>query len=238
VGGDLLTCQEFRVVRVVYWAVGSALLAGIVSCHVALTQGQAIAGVPRVVDGDTIRFGEIRIRLHGIDAPEADQWCNAADGGSWACGSEATRELTAMLAGAEVTCQPITLDRYGRTVARCLVGSLDIEAEMVRRGLAWAFVRYSRDYVAQEAEARAAHRGIWQAATQTAWDFRATRWAEYDKGAPVGCAIKGNVNGYGEKIYHVPWGRDYAKVKMDLTKGKRWFCSEGEAEQAGWRAAR
>ena len=48
--------------------------------------------------------------------------------------------------------------RYGRTVARCLLGELDIEAEMVRRGLAWAFVKYSRDYVAQEAEARAAHR--------------------------------------------------------------------------------
>jgi len=43
--------------------------------------------------------------------------------------------------------------RYGRTVARCLLGELDIEAEMVRRGLAWAFVKYSRDYVAQEAEA-------------------------------------------------------------------------------------
>jgi len=128
--------------------------------------------------------------------------------------------------------------RYGRTVARCLLGELDIEAEMVRRGLAWAFVKYSRDYVAQEAEARAAHRGIWQADTQTAWDFRATRWAEYDRSAPAGCAIKGNVNGYGEKIYHVPWGRDYAKVKMDLTKGKRWFCSEGEAALAGWRPAR
>jgi hypothetical protein len=36
----------------------------------------------------------------------------------------------------------------------------------------------------------------------------------------------------------MPWGRDYTKVKMDLTKGKRWFCSEGEAEKAGWRAAR
>jgi hypothetical protein len=36
----------------------------------------------------------------------------------------------------------------------------------------------------------------------------------------------------------MPWGRDCAQVKMDLTKGKHWFCSEVEAENAGWRAAR
>ena len=47
-----------------------------------------------------------------------------------------------------------------------------------------------------------------------------------------------NVNSHGERIYHMPWGRDYAKVKMDLTKGKQWFCTEGQAEKAGWRAAR
>ena len=75
-------------------------------------------------------------------------------------------------------------------------------------------------------------------AIRRAWDYRASRWAEYDKTAPEGCPIKGNVNSHGERIYHMPWGRDYAKVKMDLTKGKHWFCSEGEAEKAGWRAAR
>jgi endonuclease YncB( thermonuclease family) len=224
-------------VRVVYWAAVSVLLIG-VACHTVQAAGEAISGVPRVVDGDTIRLGDTRIRLHGIDAPESDQSCNAAGGGTWACGREATRALSSMLAGRDVSCEPLTTDRYGRTVARCFLGNVDIEAEMVRQGLAWAFVRYSSDYVAQETEARAAHRGIWQAETQTAWDFRATRWAEYDKTAPAGCAIKGNINGHGEKIFHMPWGRDYTKVKMDLTKGKRWFCSEGEAEQAGWRPAR
>src|SRR5262245_14758995 len=87
---------------------------------------------------------------------------------------------------------------------------------MVRQGLAWAFVRYASDYVPEENEARAAHRGVWQADTQTAWDYRASRWAEYDKTAPEGCPIKGNVNSHGERIYHMPWGRDYAEVKMDL----------------------
>jgi endonuclease YncB( thermonuclease family) len=83
----------------------------------------------------------------------------------------------------------VTLDRYGRTVARCFVDANDVQAKMVRQRLAWAFVKYSSDYLPEEAEARAAHRGIWQADTQMAWDFRATRWAEY-------CPIKGNVNKY------------------------------------------
>jgi len=218
--------------------VGVLLLALVASCSAAEAAGAAISGVARVVDGDTLRLGDVRIRLHGIDAPEQDQFCNAAGGGTWACGREATRVLTTMLAGRAVSCAPLTQDRYGRTIARCFLGGVDLQADMVRRGLAWAFLKYSRDYVAQEAEARAAHRGIWQAETQTAWDYRATRWAEYDKTAPVGCPIKGNVNGHGERIYHLPWGRDYAKVKMHLAKGKRWFCSEDEAVRAGWRPAR
>jgi endonuclease YncB( thermonuclease family) len=216
--------------------VGAAFVVGF-SCLAAEAADLTI-GPATVVDGDTIRIDETRIRLHGIDAPETAQICNAAAGGTWACGVEATRALRAMLTGHEVSCRPVTRDRYGRTVARCFVGAVDIQADMVRRGLAWAFVKYSSDYLSEEAEARAAHRGIWQADTQTAWEFRAARWAEYDKSAPEGCAIKGNVNRRGERIYHMPWGLDYSKVKMDLTKGKRWFCSEGEAEQAGWRIAR
>jgi phosphatidylserine/phosphatidylglycerophosphate/cardiolipin synthase-like enzyme len=51
------------------------------------------------------------------------------------------------------------------------------------------------------------------------------------------CPIKGNVNRKGERIYHEPGDRDYERVVMDLAKGKRWFCSEAEAEAAGWRRA-
>jgi hypothetical protein len=48
--------------------------------------------------------------------------------------------------------------------------------------------------------------------------------------------IKGNVNRSGECIYHEPGGRWYSKINMDLSKGKRWFCSVAEAEAAGCRA--
>jgi len=217
--------------------VGIAALVLGLSCGCG-SAADVIDGPATITDGDTIRVGDTRIRLDGIDAPETAQMCNAARGGTWPCGIEATRALRYAIAGHDVSCQPVTLDRYGRTVARCFVGTTDIQAHMVRQGLAWAFVKYSSDYVPEETEARAAHRGIWQADTQKAWDYRATRWAEWDKSAPEGCPIKGNINSHGEKIYHTPWSRDYAKVKMDLAKGKMWFCSEGEAEKAGWRAAR
>ena len=53
-----------------------------------------------------------------------------------------------------------------------------------------------------------------------------------------GCTIKGNVSiNSGERIYHVPGQRDYAGTVIDAYYGERWFCSEEEARQAGWRRA-
>jgi len=49
------------------------------------------------------------------------------------------------------------------------------------------------------------------------------------------CTIKGNVNRSGECIYHQPTSRWYAKIKMQISKGTRWFCSVDEAEAAGCR---
>jgi hypothetical protein len=51
------------------------------------------------------------------------------------------------------------------------------------------------------------------------------------------CTTKGNVNRKGERIYHLPGGLDYAKINM-TAPGKRWFCTEKDAEAAGWRPAK
>lgn len=50
------------------------------------------------------------------------------------------------------------------------------------------------------------------------------------------CRIKGNISSSGEKIYHMPGTQSYESTKINLRKGERWFCSEHEALQAGWRA--
>ena len=197
----------------------------------------AIVGAARVIDGDTIVIDGTRIRLEGIDAPEAGQSCQRKWFGAWSCGTVATAALAKLIDGRTIACEGRGLDKYGRTLGVCFAGGVELNAEMVRRGYAWAFVRYSSAYVAHEAEARAAKAGIWEGLAQPAWDFRAGRWQVAETAAPEGCAIKGNVTGSG-RIYHMPWSPWYDKVRMDdMGKGKRWFCSETEALAAGWRPA-
>lgn len=197
---------------------------------------QDFSGPTRVIDGDTIHVGDTRIRLEGIDAPESTQTCKRANGEDWPCGTEATRAMRAMAEGREATCRNHGLDKYGRTLATCFVNGVDVSKQMVKLGMAWAFVRYSTVYVAEEVDARAAKLGIWQGEAQPAWEFRARAWAAKEEAAPSGCAIKGNVTANG-RIYHMPWSPWYDKVRMDGHAEKRWFCSESEAQLAGWRPA-
>ena len=131
-------------------------------------------------------------------------------------------------------CEPRGTDKYGRMLAVCFADERDVNAMMVREGFAWAFVKYSQAYVAEEAQARAEHRGVWQAETEAPWDFRAKKWAGAEQKSPDGCAIKGNVTKNG-RIYHMPWSPWYGRIHIDAEKGKRWFCSEAEAIAAGWR---
>ena len=51
------------------------------------------------------------------------------------------------------------------------------------------------------------------------------------------CLIKGNINSSKERIYHTSNCMSYEKTQIDESKGERWFCSEQEAINAGWRKA-
>ena len=196
--------------------------------------GEVLRGIARVIDGDTIVIGGTHIRLEGIDAPETDQTCGRRPSGTWPCGAAATVALTQRIGGQPVSCLPRGRDRYRRMLATCSVDGHDLNAWMVRRGYAWAFVRYSRRYLGEEAAARAEGLGIWQGDAVPAWEFRATRWATAELDRPAGCAIKGNVTSNG-KIYHMPSSPWYTRIRMASAKGKRWFCTEEEAKAAGWR---
>ena len=140
-----------------------ALLLLIGPARSALAQQDQIQGPVRIVDGDTLDVGSTRVRLWGIDAPESHQQCER-DGAQYACGTEATAYLSAIIAARAVVCEPRTLDRYKRTVALCRVAGEDSGAAMVAAGWAVAFTRYSRDYALQEREAHEARRGIWAGA--------------------------------------------------------------------------
>jgi endonuclease YncB( thermonuclease family) len=131
----------------------------------------AIAGEARVIDGDTLEVAGARYRLHGIDAPETRQVCRRG-GVDWLCGQEAAAYLRQLVQAQDVQCEARDRDRYGRVVAVCRAGSLDLNREMVAAGLAWAYRKYSRDYEAIEEEAKAAGRGVWSAEAIPPWEWR------------------------------------------------------------------
>jgi endonuclease YncB( thermonuclease family) len=212
--------------------------AGILAAALALAASSAAAQGARVVDGDTLELSGAVYRLHGIDAPEEGQSCAAPGGKRWACGREATKLMEQLVAAGDLACKVKGNDDYSRIIAVCRAGGIEINRTMVERGLAWSFRRYSHDYNAVEDAAREAGLGVWRAATETPWDYRARRWAELAEEAPSACPIKGNVTRQGERIYHTPWSPWYARTRVNEADGERWFCSEAEAVAAGWRAAR
>jgi endonuclease YncB( thermonuclease family) len=147
-----------------------------------------VVGQAGVTDGDTIRLGNatvttadgrstemtgVRIRFHGIDAPEKAQICKDANDKDWFCGHEATMAMAAMVRGKVVTCFIHDIDRYKRLISVCSVpGIPDINAELVKRGIAVAYREYSTDYVDEEETAHAAHVGLWAGEFQMPWDWR------------------------------------------------------------------
>lgn len=194
-------------------------------------------GALRVVDGDTLAIGAVKIRLHGIDAPEMSQSCSDMRGEAWACGTWSKAVLERLAHGA-IACVEKDRDRYGRSVAVCFGAEGDLNAEMVRAGAAYAYEKYSRDYVADEETARAGGHGLWRAGSQPPSAYRAeTRTALAPQTPPSDCAIKGNISGSG-KLYHMPGGRWYEGTRINAASGERWFCSEDEARAAGWHKAK
>jgi endonuclease YncB( thermonuclease family) len=120
-----------------------------------------LAGKAWVIDGDTINVSGARIRLEGIDAPEAEQTCADARGQPWPCGRTAAHALATYLGGRELTCAPTGFDRYRRVLAVCsLAGGADVNAWLVRQGWALAY-GYAGTYHSEQDEAQAARRGIW-----------------------------------------------------------------------------
>jgi endonuclease YncB( thermonuclease family) len=217
-----------------------------------------VTGVPRIVDGDTLAIGSEKVGLQAIDAPETDQVCLNANGASWTCGIDARDQLAAHIAGRNIECSSHGVDAYRRTLATCYLAGEDLNGWMVQQGWALAYVQYSSAYRQVEEDARVNQRGLWQGAFIAPWDWRHRNNKTVILGAfsvPIGaqamllgpsategapspdCTIKGNISRNGERIYHMENQRFYARIRMDIGGGRRWFCTPEEAEAAGWRRA-
>lgn len=207
---------------------------------------QIIVGRAVASDGDSLRISEQAVRLFGIDAPELAQTCDNA-GVSWNCGSAAKDQLAALVDGRTVECSVTGTDVYGRSVAICTVGYLELNRTMVEKGWATAYRAYSTAYVSEEIRAKASKAGLWSSQFDLPENFRnaqrpdaAVRKAQTSSPRPRGaafthngsCTIKGNRNRKGQWIYHLP-GMPY----YDATRAEEIFCSEVAAQRAGYRRA-
>jgi len=206
-----------------------------------------VSGIARNIDGDSLHVGTHEVRLFGIDAPEYHQTCKRG-GQSWACGAEAASRLAGLVNGKAVSCEPVDTDEYGRSVARCRVGNLDLNRTMVGWGYAIAYRHYSLDYVSAEESAKANKRGLWSGTFEMPSQYRHEEQPQAVRPnrpvlraqpryrpspAPSGpCVIKGNRGPHGW-IYHMP-GMPY----YQQTHAEQMFCSERDAQAAGYRRAR
>ena len=94
----------------------------------------------RVVDGDTLRCGETRIRLASIDAPELPGHCRPGRQCTPGDPYASTENLERLVTAQPVTCRPVDMDRYGRTVAYCEAAGHDLSCAQI--AAAAAAVRY------------------------------------------------------------------------------------------------
>jgi endonuclease YncB( thermonuclease family) len=169
------------------------LLVGLVlaaACGPALSDD--LFGQASVVDGDTLEIHGTRIRLWGIDAPESTQLCRGEDSLQYRCGAKAANELDAFIAGRPVSCTPISLDQYGRTVATCSVNGTDLGHWLVSNGLALDWPNYSHGmYDKIQREAEHAGRGMWSGSYVAPWLYRVCIRAG---GKPAGCSDDANAH--------------------------------------------
>lgn len=187
----------------------------------------------RVIDGDTIEIeGGKRVRYIGINSPEADE----------CFGLSATEANKDFVLGKNVRLEKdiSETDKYGRLLRYVWVGDTLVNDYLVKNGFAHSSsyppdIKYQAQFNVSEKEARDNNRGLWH---PSACNSNLPNYPNPPNLPNSTCNIKGNISSKGEKIYHTPGQRYYDKTQIDEAAGERYFCSEVEAENAGWRKSK
>ena len=134
----------------------------------------------RVIEGDTLMIGTIRVRLRGINAPEPDAICKDAVGADYACGLDSMKALRQHIANRTVRCRPHGQDAWSRIVATCFAGGRDIADYLVRHGRAFAYGRHGYAYLEAQDHAGRMGAGLWQvpAISLAGWQLSQTSFEE------------------------------------------------------------
>lgn len=229
-----------------------------------LSIGPSRAANPTVKDGGTLQLGGVTYRLDGIDAPALDQLCIDEHADSWTCGVEARDQLTKLIGGREVRCDDLGVDPSYRKrhlgVCKVEGDPTSLSEVLVGEGFALNLKASATGrFEADEARARDDRKGLWKGCFVAPQEFRhgrndgvllggscrADRDREIrealfpdDLAMPSGCSIKGMFAvrarvTFNVGIYHLQACPSYPA----LTKPDRWFCSEEDAQAAGFRKA-
>jgi len=176
--------------------------------------------VADVVDGDTFQLASgKRVRLLGVDAPEYDR-CG---------GPEAKEKLSSLIKDKVVDLKEEHQEAYGRSLALVYQNGRFVNQEIMREGLGVPDYQKSsqRDILTRTYhQARDSKKGIFSLCKET--------------GSPPdpNCVIKGNIDkSTYEKFYHLPGCKQYGQVVIDKDIGEGYFCSEKEAQAAGFKKA-
>lgn len=217
-----------------------------------------------VKDGATLQLAGITYRLDGIDAPAFDQMCVDDHADPWTCGVEARDQLTKLIGARGVHCEDLVPDKTfpKRHAGLCTADgeTTSLNQLLVRQGFALNSEPSAKGgFKDDETAAKDERRGLWRGCFVAPAEFRhgkkdgtllgAACRSDKDReirevlfpeepAMPPGCNIKakfavrarvtGNLG-----IYHLQGCRSYAP----LTKPDRWFCSEEDAQAAGFRRA-
>ena len=194
--------------------------------------------VVRVVDGDTIEIeGGKKVRYIGVDTPETVDPRKPVQ----CFGVEASKKNKELVEGKMVRLEKDITDRdkYNRLLRYIWLDDVLVNLELVKQGFAYSYsyppdIKYQDQFLKAQREAREAKRGLWNACPDAE---KKTAVPVIDSAPNGSCLIKGNISASGEKIYHLPGCGSYSKTQIDEARGEKWFCSESEAQAAGWRKA-
>lgn len=209
----------------------------------AIPSDKITSKVIRVIDGDTVEleFGQ-KVRYIGIDTPETVHPTKSIE----CFGREASNKNKELVEGKNVILEKdiSETDVYGRLLRYVYIEGIFVNDYLVRQGFASSSsyppdVKFQEQFHQAEIEARQNSQGLWTACSggvnQQSAPSNQQASVEQDVN---GCAIKGNISSTGEKIYHTPGQYYYNKTQIDKTKGEKWFCSEDDAQSAGWRKSK
>ena len=213
------------------------LLGGLVLSWEIGKSHETTAGTYGVIDGDTLEVGGRTIRISGIDAPELGQLCRN-NNKVYRCGLEAALTLKRLISvEGKIDCR--AAPGRPKEEKSCQVGNRDVGEAMLRQGYAVALPSAPATYRSAEQGAKSSRLGLWRGDFMMPAAWRDGQRLPEIEGEPrQACDIKGRITDKGVRHYLVPTDPGYEEIEIDRSRGERLFCSDDEAELAGWRRGR